>query len=59
MVDNLLVNLKTDRIIRIDVSYGGNSKTLDDYIGRKAHISFLENLYVMKMMVYTFSEILC
>lgn len=42
MVDNLFVNVTTE-IQRFDVSYNQANKTFDDYIGRKAHISFLEN----------------
>lgn len=59
MVENMLGHLKTDRIHRIDVSFdltGGyfyvvNFRTLDNFIGRAAHIEFLENQTLMKIYV--------
>jgi hypothetical protein len=31
-------------------------KTVDSFIGRTAHIKFLENEYFMKMLIYRFLE---
>lgn len=38
MVDNLMSNLKTNKIHRIDVQFEIPEKNLDTMIGRAAHI---------------------
>lgn len=51
MVDNLLRNLKTDSIYRIDVNFKITDKTIDNAIGRAAHIRFLESDPLTKMFI--------
>lgn len=51
MVDNLLSSLRTNKINRIDVNFVLHEKTLDNIIGRTAHIQFLESNSFIKMLV--------
>ncbi|EGR29800.1 serine esterase, putative [Ichthyophthirius multifiliis] len=62
MVDNLLSSLRTDRIHRIDVNFkikdqSNIKKTIDNVIGRSAHIQFLENDPLAKTLVYCFDHL--
>jgi len=38
MVDNLLSSLRTNKIFRIDANFVLHEKTIDNIIGRTAHI---------------------
>ena len=42
MVRNLLGNVERDRLRRVDVGFWIGERTLDTFIGRTAHILFLE-----------------
>jgi hypothetical protein len=42
MARNLLSNLPLDVLYRIDVDFSIAEKNLDSFIGRTAHIQFLE-----------------
>ena len=51
MVQNILRQLQIPKIIRVDVNFKISKKGLDSFIGRTAHIEFLENRTVIKMLV--------
>ncbi|KAL4501451.1 hypothetical protein ABPG72_021258 [Tetrahymena utriculariae] len=62
MVDNLIGQLRTDRIHRIDVNFKIKDnktikKTIDNMIGRSAHIQFLESDALAKTLVYCFDHL--
>ena len=44
---------------RVDVNFKIPEKNIDSFIGRAAHIQFLENQPLLKMLVYRFSAFLC
>ena len=72
MAENLLANLRADKIHRIDVNFEIPQKYLDIYIlvyiymyiirtfenmiGRAAHIQFLESQPLMRMLVHCFDK---
>ncbi|KAL4442271.1 hypothetical protein ABPG74_005612 [Tetrahymena malaccensis] len=56
MVDNLLSNLKND-IQRLDINFEISEKGLDTFIGRKAHILFLELQSLMRMIIHNFDHL--
>jgi len=41
MVDNLLCEIQTDKITRVDVVFNINAKNFDSFIGRTGHVKFL------------------
>lgn len=43
MVETILRNLKSNGCYRIDVSFQIPGRSVDNFIGRAAHIQFLEN----------------
>ena len=43
MADNILKRLTTKIIYRVDVNFHMETSDLDTFIGRKAHIEFLDN----------------
>jgi hypothetical protein len=54
MAQNLLGQVQVKLIYRIDVNFNIVDKNMDSWIGRTAHIQFLENQQFMKMMVYRY-----
>ena len=63
MVENLLGRLNCQYIMRLDVNFKISSKyyiyiyiyrNLDTFIGRAAHILFLDNSHLMKMLLYRY-----
>jgi hypothetical protein len=59
MARNLLSNLPLDVLYRINVDFCITEKNLDSFIGRTAHIQFLECQNVMRMIIYRFKEFFC
>ncbi|CAI2387750.1 unnamed protein product [Moneuplotes crassus] len=56
MANNILEKLSTNSIHRIDVNFMINEKNMDTFIGRAAHIHFLENQYFMRILSHRFLE---
>ena len=56
MAENLLSKLPLNVLYRIDVNFMISEKNLDTFIGRAAHIQFLECQPFMKMIVYRFRD---
>jgi hypothetical protein len=56
MVNNLLGNVPLDVLYRLDVNFQISETNIDSLIGRTAHILFLENEELMKMMVSRYKE---
>lgn len=54
MAQNLLSNLNTKLLYRLDVNFHIKDKNMDSWIGRTAHIQFLECQPLMKMLVYRY-----
>lgn len=66
MIDNILGQLQTDRIERLDVnyeivgkyhSYDQHNRNFDNMIGRAAHIAFLDNQALVKLIIYSFEDL--
>ena len=56
MANNILEKMSADSIHRIDVNFMISEKTIDTFIGRAAHIHFLENQYFMRILSHRFVE---
>jgi len=56
MAQNILGNLPADVLYRIDVDFRIEETNLDSFIGRTAHIQFLECQNMMKMLIHRFRE---
>lgn len=56
MASNLLSSLTTDTLFRIDIHFRITEKSLDTFIGRAAHIQFLESQTLMKMILLRYPE---
>jgi len=55
MVKSLWEPVKKDRVCRMDVNFKIPEKNLDTFIGRAAHIQFLECQPVMKMIIHNYA----
>ena len=58
MVANIWKSVETDTIHRLDVDFLIAEKSIDSFIGRAAHILFLDSDYLMKILIYRYSEYL-
>ena len=56
MAQNLLKPLNTRLLYRLDVNFHIKDKNMDSWIGRTAHIQFLECHPLMKMLVYRYRD---
>ena len=57
MARNLLKKLDGKELLRIDVSLEISGKTVDNLIGRTAHIQMIENVELIKMLVLRYRDI--
>lgn len=53
MVRNVMRDIQSGCLRRIDVTFDIGERSLDSFIGRTAHILFLENQELMKALIYT------
>ena len=58
MVRNVLKNVGSGVLRRINVVFKIGEKNLDSLIGRTAHIMFLENQDLMRALLYTEPDLL-
>jgi hypothetical protein len=57
MVQNVLGSIPIEVLYRLDVNFNIEESNLDAMIGRTAHILFLENAELMKMIVARYKVI--
>lgn len=57
MVHNIWEPVKPERVTRFDVNFNLAEKSLDTFIGRAAHIQFLECQPIMKMIIHNYSSL--
>jgi len=57
MTENILDSLQSDAMIRLDVDFKIGSRSIDSFIGRAAHIQFLENFPLMQILIFRYYEI--
>jgi len=55
MARSVLSQINVEKITRFDVNFRIPEKTLDTFIGRAAHIHFLENMLLMRMLIHNYS----
>ena len=56
MAQNVMEKITADVVYRIDVDFRIEENNLDSFIGRTAHIQFLECQNMMKMLIHRFKE---
>jgi hypothetical protein len=54
LVKNLWEPIDASRVVRFDVNFSIVEKTIDSAIGRSAHIRFLENQPIMKIILHNY-----
>lgn len=57
MASNILKRLINCRVHRVRVSFKIDEKTFDTFVGRKAHIEFIDNPDLIKTLLYMFDHI--
>lgn len=57
MVENLWAPVDPEKVRRLDINFVITENNLDSFIGRTAHIQFLESQSMMKMIVHCWSSI--
>ncbi|EGR31239.1 zw18 protein, putative [Ichthyophthirius multifiliis] len=57
MLNNIFKNVQVQRIHRIDVSFTILGKNIDNYIGKTAHIMFLDNQEYLNIIFSHFKEL--
>eukprot|EP01071_Lankesteria_metandrocarpae_P008768 Lankesteria_metandrocarpae@DN5049_c0_g1_i1.p1 len=55
MATRLLSQVEPHKLMRIDVNFKLTDKSLDTFIGRAAHIQFLESLLLMRILVHSYT----
>lgn len=55
MIKGIWEPVRPERVLRLDVDFKISEKNLDAFIGRAAHIQFLECQPIMKMIIHTYS----
>lgn len=58
MAYNILSKITNGNLRRLDVNFFIPEKSLDSFIGRTAHIQFLENISFMKIFFYSIQNLL-
>jgi len=48
MVDNIFKDFSTPKVHKLDINFEPEEKGLDTFIGRKAHIQFLEDQCLLR-----------
>ncbi len=56
MAENILSRIKAPALHRIDVSLISKT-TVNAFIGREAHLQFLENEVLLKMILYRYAHL--
>jgi Putative serine esterase (DUF676)/Protein FAM135 len=56
MISNVMNTLQTNTVHRLDVDFVMKEVNFDTFIGRAAHIQFLESDYLMKILLYRYSD---
>tara|TARA_B110000285_G_C14936041_1_gene519636 strand:- start:47 stop:226 length:180 start_codon:yes stop_codon:yes gene_type:complete len=56
MAKNILGGMNSKMLFRLDVNFKIKDKNLDAWIGRTAHIQFLENQQFMKMLIHRYRD---
>jgi len=56
MVSNILSQITCSSILRINVDFDIKDSSLDSYIGRTAHVQFIENQKLINIIVHRYSQ---
>jgi len=57
MVENMLKDVNPESLMRLDVNFVSPDHSFDTLIGRWAHMQFLENQALVKLLVYSYPAI--
>lgn len=56
MAHNILMRVTAGSIHRIDINFHIDTNDLDTFLGRKAHIEFLDNNVVQRLIFYRYGK---
>lgn len=56
MQSNILSNINHCKFTRVNTHLKCEDSSLDSFIGRKAHIEFIDNLFLEKMLMWKYTE---
>ncbi len=56
MAENILSRIKPSALHRIDVGFNMKKSSINTFIGREAHLQFLENEAFMRMVNYLYPQ---
>eukprot|EP00826_Nyctotherus_ovalis_P046944 TRINITY_DN5345_c0_g2_i2.p1 TRINITY_DN5345_c0_g2~~TRINITY_DN5345_c0_g2_i2.p1 ORF type:complete len:520 (-),score=95.69 TRINITY_DN5345_c0_g2_i2:50-1609(-) len=56
MANNILSQIKAQALHRIDVGFNIKKSTINSFIGREAHLQFLENETLLKLLAYRYAS---
>jgi len=57
MTENLLEKLRFPTLLKLDVGFNIKDTNVSSFIGRTAHISYLENSAFINMLVYRYEHL--
>jgi len=57
MAHNILSRIKSNKLYRVDVVFNIKKTSINSLIGREAHLQFLENKTLLKMLTYRYSNL--
>jgi len=56
MANNILSRIKAESLYRIDVAFNIKKTSINSFIGREAHLQFLENETLLKLIAYSYAD---
>ncbi len=56
MTGNLMAKLRQTIVYKLDVGFNISEASVSSFIGRTAHIRFLENETLLNMLIYRYDE---
>eukprot|EP01022_Parablepharisma_sp_SALTPOND_P016238 TRINITY_DN2353_c0_g1_i14.p1 TRINITY_DN2353_c0_g1~~TRINITY_DN2353_c0_g1_i14.p1 ORF type:complete len:542 (-),score=61.49 TRINITY_DN2353_c0_g1_i14:2387-4012(-) len=58
MASNILGRIRANALHRVDVAFNIKKSSINSFIGREAHLQFLENEVLMKLIAYRYANLL-
>ena len=59
MADNILKSLECKKLLRLDVNFKIEDRTIGSMIGRTAHIQMIECEPLIQALIHKYSEVFC
>jgi hypothetical protein len=59
MADNILSTVKCQELVRLEVNFQIESSSLDDLIGRTAHIQLIDCEHLIQTLINKYTHVFC